>query len=257
MSSKWSKGSSGPSGDEHHNLIAEAYNFERGLAPHGSLDGDTVTPPVTASEHKGHTGVLEAMAFKPSHYTRGKDSGPSEVCPPLTADADKGDQDPVVFQCHGDNVGPMGTLRSGHNEISGVPFTFDETQITHPENRSDPKPGDPANTIPHSGRPPTLAYSITPESGQGADLRATETDKAHALGTSRNERGTRILEHRVRRLTPLECERLMGLPDNYTAIPGISDSARYRMLGNSIVRGVIRWIGGRIQAVDAISHPEP
>jgi DNA (cytosine-5)-methyltransferase 1 len=39
-----------------------------------------------------------AVAFKPSHFTRGKDGAPSETFPPLSADADKGDQDPVIFQ---------------------------------------------------------------------------------------------------------------------------------------------------------------
>ena len=38
----------------------------------------------------------------------------------------------------------------------------------------------------------------------------------------------------VRRLTPLECERLMGLPDGYTDIPGASDSARYKAIGNGM-----------------------
>lgn len=38
----------------------------------------------------------------------------------------------------------------------------------------------------------------------------------------------------VRRLTPLECERLMGLPDGYTDIPGASDSARYKSIGNGM-----------------------
>ena len=38
----------------------------------------------------------------------------------------------------------------------------------------------------------------------------------------------------IRRLTPLECERLQGFPDNWTAIPGASDSARYKALGNSV-----------------------
>ena len=49
---------------------------------------------------------------------------------------------------------------------------------------------------------------------------------------------------RARRLTPLECERLQGFPDNYTA--GFSNSQRYRMLGNSMAVPVIRWIGKRI-----------
>ena len=38
----------------------------------------------------------------------------------------------------------------------------------------------------------------------------------------------------IRRLTPLECERLQGFPDGWTDLPGASDSARYRALGNSV-----------------------
>ena len=61
--------------------------------------------------------------------------------------------------------------------------------------------------------------------------------------------------HAVRRLTPLECERLMGFPDHYTNVPfrgkPASDSARYRALGNSWAINCARWIGERIQAVDA------
>jgi DNA (cytosine-5)-methyltransferase 1 len=51
----------------------------------------------------------------------------------------------------------------------------------------------------------------------------------------------------VRRLTPLECERLQGFPDGYTDIPGASDSARYKALGNSMAVPVMHWIGKRIQ----------
>lgn len=50
----------------------------------------------------------------------------------------------------------------------------------------------------------------------------------------------------VRRLTPLECERLQGFPDNYTAIPGAKDGPRYKALGNSMTVNVMRWIGARI-----------
>ena len=53
----------------------------------------------------------------------------------------------------------------------------------------------------------------------------------------------------VRRLTPLECERLQGFPDGYTDIPGASDSGRYKALGNSMAVPVMRWIGERITAV--------
>jgi DNA (cytosine-5)-methyltransferase 1 len=60
----------------------------------------------------------------------------------------------------------------------------------------------------------------------------------------------------VRRLTPLECERLMGLPDGWTDIPWrggrASDAPRYRALGNSMAVNCMRWIGWRIDQVEAI-----
>jgi DNA (cytosine-5)-methyltransferase 1 len=73
----------------------------------------------------------------------------------------------------------------------------------------------------------------------------------------------------VRRLTPLECERLQGFPDNYTKIPYRGKSAekcpdgpRYKALGNSMAVPVMRWIGEGIQQVDEIlqtleERPEP
>lgn len=56
--------------------------------------------------------------------------------------------------------------------------------------------------------------------------------------------------YRVRKLTPLECERLQAFPDGYTAIPGAKDTSRYHALGNSMAVCVMRWIGRRIAIVD-------
>jgi len=50
--------------------------------------------------------------------------------------------------------------------------------------------------------------------------------------------------HLIRRLTPLECERLQGFPDGWTDTPGASDSARYKALGNSVA----------IPCVDFVMH---
>ena len=46
----------------------------------------------------------------------------------------------------------------------------------------------------------------------------------------------------IRRLTPLECERLQGFPDGWTNIPAASDSARYRALGNSVAIPCVEFI---------------
>ena len=55
---------------------------------------------------------------------------------------------------------------------------------------------------------------------------------------------TDVHAHLIRRLTPLECERLQGFPDGWTDIPGASDSARYKALGNSVA----------IPCVDFVMH---
>ena len=65
----------------------------------------------------------------------------------------------------------------------------------------------------------------------------------------------------VRRLTPRECERLQGFSDDYTLVEyrgkPASDGPRYKALGNSMAVPVMRWIGQRIEAVDAILHDRP
>jgi DNA (cytosine-5)-methyltransferase 1 len=58
----------------------------------------------------------------------------------------------------------------------------------------------------------------------------------------------------VRRLTPRECERLQGFPDDFTLAPHrgkpMADGPRYKMLGNSMAVPVVRWIGERISAIE-------
>jgi DNA (cytosine-5)-methyltransferase 1 len=60
----------------------------------------------------------------------------------------------------------------------------------------------------------------------------------------------------VRRLTPVECEKLQGFPPNYTLVPyrkkPAADGPRYRALGNSFAVPVVRWIGERIAAIETL-----
>jgi DNA (cytosine-5)-methyltransferase 1 len=66
--------------------------------------------------------------------------------------------------------------------------------------------------------------------------------------------GTVLQDGRLRRLTPLECERLMGWPDNWTAIGlrhdgteyTLSDTARYKLIGNGCGSPQVRWIASRL-----------
>ncbi|NBX48867.1 DNA (cytosine-5-)-methyltransferase [bacterium] len=83
-----------------------------------------------------------------------------------------------------------------------------------------------------------------------------------AFSQGRNNGGENVLIRPMafRRLTPIECERLQGFPDNYTLISyrkkpaeQCPDSPRYKALGNSMAVPVMRWIGERIAMVEAIA----
>lgn len=55
-----------------------------------------------------------------------------------------------------------------------------------------------------------------------------------------------VQDDRIRRISPLECERLMGFPDNYTDLPSAKKTNRYQAIGNSWAVPVVRWIGKRL-----------
>lgn len=55
-----------------------------------------------------------------------------------------------------------------------------------------------------------------------------------------------VQNDRIRRISPLECERLMGFPDNYTDLPGAKKTNRYQATGNSWAVPVVKWIGKRL-----------
>lgn len=59
---------------------------------------------------------------------------------------------------------------------------------------------------------------------------------------------------RLRRLTPKECERLMGFPDDYTALPNAKNTCRYQAVGNSWAVPVVRWIGERLNELTESKH---
>lgn len=174
-----------------------------------------------------------------------------------------------------------------------VPVPFDTTQITSKTNRSNPQPGDPCHTLAKGANPPAIAIQAgalreNPNSGPDGvgvqegiaytlearaevqsiafDMRGREGgampegphDTANIRAASGGSSRSYVAqEWAVRRLTPLECERLQGFPDGYTAIPRkggkpAADGPRYKALGNSMAVNVMRWIGQRVSEVEAL-----
>jgi DNA (cytosine-5)-methyltransferase 1 len=80
------------------------------------------------------------------------------------------------------------------------------------------------------------------------DVTATMTSSMAGSSST----GPKVMQSmRVRKLTPIECERLQGFPDNYTNIPTSSDSTRYKALGNSMAVPVMKWIGNKIMEIES------
>ena len=106
--------------------------------------------------------------------------------------------------------------------------------------------------------PIICAHETGPGYWQSGDIAGT----LRAEGENRPSRPSNILidqsvKQIVRRLTPVECERLMGFPNNWTRIPWrgkpkeqCPDSPRYKACGNSMCVNVMRWIGMRIEHVE-------
>lgn len=120
---------------------------------------------------------------------------------------------------------PSYTLTTRHDMgVFVEPISFDPAQVTHAENRSRCAPGQAAPTLAATGRPHVAHRSF------------------------------------VRRLTPLEYERLQGFQDGHTAIrwkgKAAPDGRRYKAAGNSMAVPVMRWVGQRLLLVDEILASE-
>jgi DNA (cytosine-5)-methyltransferase 1 len=236
MSSKWSKGTSGPAGDEMANLIAHA-----------------VAPPITHNpygDHESRDGLLVAVAWPlTSEMAASANRMPQE----------QGALVPVAIQERAVGENPAAGPDGAGVRQDGAAYTLE------------------ARTVPQA-----VAFRTA---GDGAVYEEGDVTAPLTTGTDQN---AQIIADRwrVRRLTPRECERLQGFPDDFTRIPRAKgmwrrvdeaedlddlrqygmplklkgndwfvkdpDGPRYKALGNSMAVNVMEWIGERIAEVDAL-----
>ena len=149
-------------------------------------------------------------------------------------------------------------------------LAFDLNQITSKTNRSQPDPG-VHHTLPATSCPPHLAQPVMEpftimERGRdgGQSLESRQDGTSNAILTPNGGRGGMgvgaiATAWTVRRLTPVECERLQAFPDQFTRIPyrgkpaeQCPDGPRYKALGNSMAVNVMQLIGERIAIVEKL-----
>ena len=167
---------------------------------------------------------------------------------------------PLVYENHGidsryrqmEEVAPTMSARYGTGG-NNVPLVEQEPVICITGNAIDRQPQNGGNGI---GYQQDIAYTLTATDHHAVYSRQRVDDfRENAVVSTQSARQCKdavdlvcqkadVHAHLIRRLTPLECERLQGFPDGWTDIPGASDSARYKALGNSVA----------IPCVDFVMH---
>ena len=251
VTSKWAKGTGGPAGDEAQNLIVEP------VAP--SLTGNPY------GDHESREGLLVAHTLTGEGHDASED-GTGRGTPIVAF----GVKDSIPYDI--EDISP--TLRSmshkdGKANAGGQVgiVAFDARQqdvVVH---------GDKTGALDTDGYSVALALSLRGrEGGNMPELRSAGggANKQYVLevaGTLHGGSGDRgwsngtdmaaagflqpVGEFIVRRVTPREAERLMGLPDDWTLVPWngrmMADGPRYRMIGNGWAVDMFRWVGERIE----------
>ena len=170
------------------------------------------------------------------------------------------DQGGSVMTIENDITGTLRRETHGHEPVVMQPIAFDMAQITSKANGSRAEPGLPTGTLAKGSSMHVVepVYSFKQASAQQKSTNSVLDGLSNTLTAgSNNFLGGQAMA--VRRLTPVECERLQGFPDNYTDIQpkgkATPEGPRYKALGNSMAVPVMAWIGERIAQVEAIHAP--
>ncbi|WP_312383964.1 Dam family site-specific DNA-(adenine-N6)-methyltransferase [Atlantibacter subterraneus] len=202
----------------------------------------------------------------------GNTTGSIDVATACTAHGVRMDFDTETFCVHGTqdpdvNKDLAHTLgRNNGQENACIAFSYkdhgaDATLDMAPTLRA----GNHDTSHANSGQPPAIAYAF--KAGQGAKAGGIGYAEEQAPTLTSASSGTNLSpavmqSMAVRRLTPIECERLQGFPDNHTHIAwrgkdaaDCPDGPRYKAIGNSMAVPVMRWIGERIAAALPVVKP--
>lgn len=198
----------------------------------------------------------QAISFQPGNLRRKAGADPStEVFP--TVKCDSGDQSPHVATFKWGNSAQAHTI--GYSEQNSPTLTAGGggnmiPAVMHPSQGVDLYNGTltgdlhvPLRTAQGHGAPAAIAPTLTASNDPSRSPQSSEvTQQVSAVHQ---------VTMAVRRLTPRECERLQGFPDDWSQIPWkgkpaseCPDGPRYKACGNSMAVPVMRWIGERINA---------
>ncbi|HBZ8115072.1 TPA: phage N-6-adenine-methyltransferase [Klebsiella pneumoniae] len=194
----------------------------------------------------------------------GNTGGNIDVAACLTAKGQRIDFEVETFAVHGTqdpdtNLELAHTLGRNHGQENAcISFSYKDHGADASEGLSPTlRAGNSDKSHANGGQPPAICIqhaSIGRHDNAGPQGKGWQEDVAFTMD-SRSSADVVQFGYQVRRLMPVECERLQGFPDNHTLISWrgkeaaeCPDGPRYRAIGNSMAVPVMRWIGERIAA---------
>lgn len=247
VASKWAKGTGGPAGDEAYNLVPAIAGPLGGAAQSGGFrttdldnSGAFLVEPlpfdsvqVTSPTNRSSPCPGDPSSTLHSHAPAVAFPWPVQVADPITAHEGKTytQEGKNNFRLH--NVVPDAVIGFQSNlESQGGDVFYGVSPTVRIGSSGDNKGNPPAVAA------PSLTASNDPSRSPQPSEITQQVAAVHASSIA------------VRRLTPRECERLQGFPDDWTLITyrgkPASDGPRYKALGNSMAVNVMRWLGARI-----------
>lgn len=259
------RGDNPPSREKRAQLAADAQR--RAGCGHRVLPFDTtqMTSPQNGSNPQwgdpchplcaqGHTPTVRIGLSAGQSATAGSIAAQPEIAPTLRAGESGTNQVPSVCYAIAGNIIGREPENGGHHpgvEDDGAMFTLttaDRHAVAFSWSQdagfSAVDECTPTLRAAHSGEPAVCMADDTARAAVDEDLAGTL--KCGGMPP------TVAYDYIVRRLMPVECERLQGFPDGWTDLGGTPDAPRYKACGNSMAVPVIRHIGRRIEAVDSI-----
>lgn len=205
-----------------------------------------------AGESAASGGLREAFSFQTRIGRNGRGQ-PEPIIPALNG-ANAGatsDMRPCIVQPAGQSTHGIVNVEHGLNTSGNLEIRSVSEPITASERKGHSVVIQRKEAVGFDVQNMALTGPITGTILSEAQRKAGQTGQAVLTGHLAGYND--VTDHEVmvvRRLTPRECERLQGFPDDWTLIPHrggtSSDSNRYRALGNSMAVPVMRWIGARI-----------
>lgn len=240
-------------------ILFEFDGMRRDFAPSREAGQETAGTLASRTGAGGFPGTDEACSGYLQAFGGGNTGGAIDVATCLTTSGQRLDFDTETFAIQ------AGALRTNPNsgpDGIGVQFGIAYTMEARAEVQAVCVTGDITHTLKAEGfdasedgtgrGQPIVAFQDRFRGDDGRGYGRAPAMSVEQVGTLETVKPWHVAtEMAVRRLMPVECERLQAFPDSYTDIPKAADGPRYKALGNSMCVNVMAFIGRRIQLVAA------